>query len=95
MRLKSPFPNFPPFRRAQVVDFHPISKTAGAFDFTAINKGNFWVTLITFLYVDMMDTTGTLYSMAKFIGFGECQFPTPVGFLLQNASSRGLGRHLL
>lgn len=64
------------------MDFHTIQNTAGAFDFSAINKGTFWVSLITFLYVDMMDTTGTLYSMAKFIGFGECQ-PGRIGHTTQ------------
>ncbi|CAE6519076.1 unnamed protein product [Rhizoctonia solani] len=31
-------------------------------------KGQVWIALITFLYVDLFDTTGTLYSMAKFSG---------------------------
>eukprot|EP00850_Spirogloea_muscicola_P003493 SM000014S00281 [mRNA] locus=s14:484205:487630:- [translate_table: standard] len=50
------------------VDFHTIKKTAGALSFSNFGDGNLWVALITFLYVDLMDTTGTLYSMAKFSG---------------------------
>jgi len=34
-----------------------------------LNTSEVWVALITFLYVDIMDTTGTLYSMAKFGGY--------------------------
>ena len=34
-------------------------------------KGRVWYALITFLYVDILDTTGTLYSMAKFAGLRD------------------------
>jgi len=34
-----------------------------------MSKGSFWEALFTFLYVDILDTTGTLYSMARFAGF--------------------------
>lgn len=27
----------------------------------------FWLALVTFLYVDFLDTTGTLFSMANFL----------------------------
>lgn len=53
----------------KVVDVHKIEKTAGALSFKHFNQGQLWVALITFLYVDILDTTGTLYSMAKFAGF--------------------------
>eukprot|EP00249_Psilotum_nudum_P018874 c26995_g1_i1 orf=237-1505(+) len=53
----------------KVVDVHKIEKTAGAFSFKDFGEGQLWVSLITFLYVDILDTTGTLYSMAKFAGF--------------------------
>ncbi|KAJ6365772.1 hypothetical protein OIU76_030531 [Salix suchowensis] len=36
-----------------------------------MSKGSFWEALVTFLYVDILDTTGTLYSMAKFAGFTD------------------------
>ncbi|XP_062092433.1 adenine/guanine permease AZG1 [Humulus lupulus] len=55
----------------QVVDVHPIEKTAGALSFKSMGKGHFWEALVTFLYVDILDTTGTLYSMARFAGFAD------------------------
>lgn len=55
----------------KVVEFHPIKKTAGALSFKGLNKGNFWEAMVTFLYVDILDTTGTLYSMARFAGFTD------------------------
>ena len=53
----------------KVVDVHVIKNTAGALSFKGMNKGPFWEPLFTFLYVDILDTTGTLYSMARFAGF--------------------------
>lgn len=55
----------------KVVDVHVIEKTAGALSFEGMSKGSFWEALVTFLYVDILDTTGTLYSMAKFAGFTD------------------------
>lgn len=51
-----------------VVDFHSFSKTPGAL-FENVHLGNWdiWVALITFLYVDMLDTAGTLFSMAEYM----------------------------
>ncbi|GMP23625.1 hypothetical protein CsSME_00001155 [Camellia sinensis var. sinensis] len=70
------FPNTPAGDSAyeyfkRVVDIHKITDTAGALSFKSIKKGYFWEALITFLYVDILDTTGTLYSMAKFAGFTD------------------------
>ncbi|KAE8683159.1 Adenine/guanine permease AZG1 [Hibiscus syriacus] len=53
----------------KVVDVHLIESTAGALSFNSMDKGYFWEALITFLYVDILDTTDTLYSMARFAGF--------------------------
>ncbi|PKA67230.1 Adenine/guanine permease AZG1 [Apostasia shenzhenica] len=53
----------------KVADVHPIRSTAGALSFSYIGHGRFWEALVTFLYVDILDTTGTLYSMARFAGF--------------------------
>jgi len=53
----------------KVVDVHVIKSTAGALSFDHMRKGAFWEALFTFLYVDILDTTGTLYSMARFAGF--------------------------
>ncbi|KAL2652877.1 hypothetical protein R1flu_021005 [Riccia fluitans] len=52
----------------QVVDTHRIQKTAGALSFSDFGSSDFWVALVTFLYVDILDTTGTLVAMAKFSG---------------------------
>lgn len=54
----------------QVVTFHPIKHTLGAQDWniTGDNASQFASALITFLYVDILDCTGTLYSMARFCG---------------------------
>jgi AGZA family xanthine/uracil permease-like MFS transporter len=39
----------------------------GKLDFSGLNSGDAWLALITFLYVDFLDATGTLFSMASFI----------------------------
>ncbi|KAL4998904.1 hypothetical protein BDV10DRAFT_166021 [Aspergillus recurvatus] len=53
----------------KVVTFHPIQHTLVAQDWNISgNGGQFGLALITFLYVDILDATGTLYSMAKFAG---------------------------
>lgn len=49
----------------QVVTFKPLSRVANALSFNYGN-GQVWYALVTFLYVDILDTTGTVYSMAKF-----------------------------
>ena len=53
----------------QIVEFHTIEKT-GFVLFKDINLFDWdvWFALLTFLYVDLLDTTGTLYSMASFAG---------------------------
>ncbi|KAA8542177.1 hypothetical protein F0562_023329 [Nyssa sinensis] len=53
----------------KVVDFHKIESTAGAISFTNFNKSEVWVALVTLLYVDVLATTGTLYTMAEIGGF--------------------------
>lgn len=55
----------------KVVDVHKIESTAGALSFKGISKGHFWEALVTFLYVDILDATGTLYTMARFAGFTD------------------------
>ncbi|RDW70135.1 putative permease [Coleophoma crateriformis] len=54
----------------KVVSFHPIKKVLAAQDWniTGPHTGQFALALITFLYVDILDATGTLYSMARFCG---------------------------
>ncbi|XP_058103678.1 adenine/guanine permease AZG2 [Magnolia sinica] len=53
----------------KVVDFHKIKSTAGAFSFSDFNRSDVWIALVTLFYVDVLDTTGTMYSMAQFGGF--------------------------
>nr|XP_043637814.1 adenine/guanine permease AZG2 [Erigeron canadensis] len=53
----------------KVVDFHKIDSTLGAISFTNFNRSQVWVALFTLLYVDILATTGTLYTMAELGGF--------------------------
>jgi AGZA family xanthine/uracil permease-like MFS transporter len=57
----------------QVVTFHPIRHVLVAQNWRVSQAGSseaaqFVLTLFTFLYVDILDLTGTLYSMARFCG---------------------------
>ncbi|KAF7930133.1 uncharacterized protein EAE98_001600 [Botrytis deweyae] len=53
----------------QVVAFHPIRNTLAAQDWDITAAGShFALALFTFLYVDIIDCTATLYSMARFSG---------------------------
>ncbi|KAL0078613.1 permease family-domain-containing protein [Phycomyces blakesleeanus] len=54
----------------KVVTVHKMEHTLGRFDFNLTGK-DIWIALITFLYVDIMDTTGTMYSMARYGGFTD------------------------
>ncbi|KAF9079741.1 hypothetical protein BGX23_003331, partial [Mortierella sp. AD031] len=76
----------------KVVTFHPIEMTLGKMNF-ALDNHEIWVALITFLYVDIMDTTGTLYSMAKFGGYmyRNGDFDGSTAAFLCDASSITLG----
>ncbi|KAL2135036.1 hypothetical protein VTI74DRAFT_10073 [Chaetomium olivicolor] len=57
--------NFDFFKK--VVDFHPIQKVMNVQRFDIGDYGGqFGLALITFLYVDILDCTGTLYSMARY-----------------------------
>ncbi|KAI1823733.1 purine transporter [Xylaria intraflava] len=53
----------------KVVDFHKISKTLTVQQWNISQHGaQFGLAFITFLYVDILDTTGTLYAMAHLAG---------------------------
>ncbi|KAF2088026.1 xanthine/uracil permease family protein-like protein [Saccharata proteae CBS 121410] len=53
----------------KVATFHPIKNTLNALDWDiSAHPGHFILALITFLYVDIIDCTATLYSMARFSG---------------------------
>ncbi|KAH6630109.1 permease family-domain-containing protein [Chaetomium sp. MPI-SDFR-AT-0129] len=57
--------NFDFFKK--VVDFHSIGKVLNVQRWDIGDYGGqFGLALITFLYVDILDTTGTLYSMARY-----------------------------
>lgn len=69
------FPDTPSGKQAfdffkQVIAFHPIQHTLVVQDWniTGGNASKFMSALLTFLYVDILDCTGTLYSMARFCG---------------------------
>ncbi|KAH7414470.1 permease family-domain-containing protein [Phaeosphaeria sp. MPI-PUGE-AT-0046c] len=52
-----------------VVAFHPINHTLNILDWNISGQsGQFVMALFTFLYVDIIDCTATLYSMARFSG---------------------------
>lgn len=53
----------------RVVDFHTIHSTAGAISFKHFDRAEVWVALVIMLYVDVLGTTGTLYTMAELSGF--------------------------
>ena len=53
----------------KVVDFHPIQSTLAAQTWNLSQAGRqFALALFTFLYVDIIDASATLYSMARFSG---------------------------
>ncbi|RYP02839.1 hypothetical protein DL764_005559 [Monosporascus ibericus] len=58
---------------SQVVAFHPIQKVLVVqdWDLQGLTAAKFVLALMTFLYVDIIDCTATLYSMAKFCGVVE------------------------
>ncbi|KAK6920578.1 Nucleobase cation symporter 2 family [Dillenia turbinata] len=53
----------------KIVDFHTIKSTARALSFREFNRSEVWVALVTMLYVDVLSTTGVLYTMAEIGGF--------------------------
>ena len=54
----------------KVVTFHPIKLIGNAIDYHYSN-GWVWYALITMLYIDILDMTRTLYSMARFAGLHD------------------------
>ncbi|EAT78172.1 hypothetical protein SNOG_14301 [Parastagonospora nodorum SN15] len=53
----------------KVVTFHPISRILAVQEWNIADHAGRWgLAFITFLYVDILDCTGTLYSMARFSG---------------------------
>ncbi|KAI8879638.1 hypothetical protein K501DRAFT_226207 [Backusella circina FSU 941] len=54
----------------KVVTVHNLDAVLGKFNFDFTTK-EIWIALVTFLYVDILDTTGTMYSMARYGGFTD------------------------
>jgi len=50
----------------KVAEFRPLKHTGSALE-VHLNKADIWLALLTFFYVDVLDTTGTLYSMASYM----------------------------
>jgi AGZA family xanthine/uracil permease-like MFS transporter len=44
-----------------------LSTTGAKLSFSGFSSGSLWIALVTFLYVDFFDATGTLFAMANFI----------------------------
>eukprot|EP00197_Chlamydomonas_leiostraca_P014441 CAMPEP_0202858862 /NCGR_PEP_ID=MMETSP1391-20130828/1213_1 /ASSEMBLY_ACC=CAM_ASM_000867 /TAXON_ID=1034604 /ORGANISM="Chlamydomonas leiostraca, Strain SAG 11-49" /LENGTH=583 /DNA_ID=CAMNT_0049537827 /DNA_START=90 /DNA_END=1841 /DNA_ORIENTATION=+ len=51
----------------QVVSLPNVARTTLVWDWSAFNKADLWAALLTFLYLNFLDTTGTLFSMATFM----------------------------
>lgn len=83
----------------KVVTAPDTSATAGKFDFSGFKDGQLWVALITFLYVDFLDATGTFYSMANFLsqyipGFVDMKkkrFPRQTAAFMVDGASISIG----
>ncbi|KAI8376328.1 permease family-domain-containing protein [Radiomyces spectabilis] len=54
----------------KVVTVHKMDHVLGRFNFDLSTK-DFWIALVTLVYVDILDTTGTMYSMAHYGGFTD------------------------
>lgn len=78
-----------------MVDVPNASKTAGKMNFD-LSGGHVWIALITFLYVDILDATGTMYSMAQFGGFTDKfgDFPGAGWAFVTDAASISIGATL-
>ncbi|KAK0648963.1 xanthine/uracil permease family protein-like protein [Cercophora newfieldiana] len=78
-----------------VVGFQPIDKLLRANDWNVnANPGQFALALFTFLYVDILDCTATLYSMARFAGVadaGKGDFPRSTIAYCTDALSISIG----
>ncbi|KAJ3033596.1 hypothetical protein HK097_004789, partial [Rhizophlyctis rosea] len=77
----------------QVVDVPRLRLIGGVLDFGSFKGKEVWIALVTFLYVDILDCTGTLFSMAKFAGFMKPtgDFTSSTQAFLTDASSISIG----
>eukprot|EP00878_Enallax_costatus_P011351 GHUV01011854.1.p1 GENE.GHUV01011854.1~~GHUV01011854.1.p1 ORF type:complete len:445 (+),score=51.67 GHUV01011854.1:723-2057(+) len=51
----------------RVVDVPNPTKTSLLLDWNGLRNGDAWVALVTFLYLDFLDATGTLFTMARLV----------------------------
>jgi len=56
-----------------------IENTAGVFQWSALKDGGFWIAAFTFLYTDILDSTGTFYAVAKRAGYVDKNGNLPKG----------------
>ncbi|XP_074573463.1 adenine/guanine permease AZG2-like [Curcuma longa] len=61
--------NFDYFKK--IVDFHVIETTAGRISFAGFARKEVWLAVATLLYVDVLDTTGSMCSMAEYGAFAD------------------------
>jgi hypothetical protein len=60
--------SLPPTRnQSQGATVPSTDRTAGQLDFSALKTSELWVALITFLYLDFLDATSTMYAMARLV----------------------------
>ncbi|KAJ1645673.1 hypothetical protein LPJ64_002757 [Coemansia asiatica] len=73
----------------KVATFHPIKHTLAEYHWD-LSSSDIWIALITFLYVDILDCTGTMFSMAKFGGYMDDRTQdfegSSMAFLVDSAS---------
>ncbi|KAG2430674.1 hypothetical protein HYH02_013671 [Chlamydomonas schloesseri] len=62
----------------KVVQVPSTSKTDLEMNFSAFGTAQLWAALISFLYLDLLDTTGTFYSMATYIDKRTPGFINPI-----------------
>jgi len=51
----------------QGADLPYTSRTGAVLDFSALNRGDVWAALITFLYLDFLDATATAFALAQLV----------------------------
>uniref|UniRef100_A0A6N2KCW6 Adenine/guanine permease AZG2 n=1 Tax=Salix viminalis TaxID=40686 RepID=A0A6N2KCW6_SALVM len=76
--------------------WHSFRHITGAISFTNLNTSDAWLALATLFYVDMLGTTGTLYTMAEVGGFvdGKGSFEGQYTAFLVDAGSTIVGSTL-
>lgn len=63
----------------KVAEAAQIENTAGVFQWNAVYDGGFWVAVFTFLYTDILDSSGTFFAVAKRAGYVDKYGNLPKG----------------